>query len=251
MRWVLISCFWLFLSACSRPPQPVWTSLPEPEQLLARLQENQSSYRSLDAEASVNLNIRGKSLSSQQFLLLEKPNRVRADVLTGFGQVMLQLTSDGQQLAVFVNTEKPGRFFRGPATDENIARFTNLPLPVETLVRLLLYDPPLVETQQIRVIPQANQLLLVLRNGERRQELQFDHQLRLIGCRYLAAEDLLLEIQYQQIAADGFPRHFSLILAKEETTASLQLSELKINPDLAPEKFVLKNPGNLDAEPLP
>jgi len=34
--------------------------------------------------------------------LLQKPNRLRADVLTGFGQLILQMTSDGEILSVFL-----------------------------------------------------------------------------------------------------------------------------------------------------
>lgn len=241
----------LLLSACAKPPQPVWTEMPTADQLLERLNEASGRFHSLDAEVSVSLSVHGKYLSSHQFLLVERPDRFRADVLTGFGQMVLQLTSNGKQLAVFLNTEVPGRFLRGPATDENIARFTRVPLPVASLIRLLLYDPPLIETGHSLVIPQDEKLLLTLENAERRQELLFDRQLHLVTCRYLAGDELLLEVDYQKIEKDGFPRSVRINLAKEQTNVTLHFSDLKTNVNIVPEKFVLKKPDNLKIEPLP
>ena len=251
MRPFLAILLLLFLAACAGISPPVWTSLPAAKQLLERLQESGKRFHSLEAEASVSLTSQGRHLSSQQFLLLEKPDRVRVDVLTGFGQVLLQLASDGERLSVLLNNTAPGHFFSGPATDENIARFTQLNLPVESLVRLLLYDPPLVEAVQTMVIPKEEKLLLILETAERRQELFFDHQLQLLGSRYLLGTELLLEIQYQQIAADGFPRQVVLDLAREQTRISMRFTDLKTNMTLSAEKFVLKKPEKLSEEPLP
>lgn len=241
----------LLLSACARPPQAVWTKFPTAGQLLDQLHRVSGRFRSLDAAAKVSLSVHGKRFSSQQFLLVERPDRVRADVLSGFGQPLLQLTSDGRQLAVFLNTETPGHFFRGPATDANIARFTRLPLATKSLIRLLLYDPPLIDDQQGRVEPQDGQLRLSLESSTRRQELLFDRQLRLVGCRYLAGEDLLLEVQYREIGADGYPRQMELNLVREETTATLRFADVKTNVSIAAGKFELRKPARLDVEPLP
>jgi outer membrane lipoprotein-sorting protein len=241
----------LLLTACGRPPQPVWTDLPTAAQLLERWQDAQGRYRSLDAEVRVVLTTGGKSLSSQQFLLLERPDRVRVDVVSGFGQPLLQLTSDGEQLAVFLNTSAPGRFFRGPATDENVARFTRLPLATRSLIQLLLYDPPLIEAPLATIRTQEDKLLLSLENADRRQELWFDQQLRLVACHYLAGEEPLLAVQYQQFADDGFPRRMALDLVREVTRVTLQFADLRTNLAIAPAKFVLQQPSRLEVEPLP
>jgi outer membrane lipoprotein-sorting protein len=241
----------LICASCARPPQSVWQQLPSAEQLLARVQATQGHFRSLDAEARVRLDAAGQVHSSQQFLLLERPNRVRSDLLTGFGQLVLQLASDGRELAVFVNTEAPGKFFRGPASDANLARFTRIPLPAESLVQLLLYDPPLVNALQSKVQVQEDQLLLMLDGPERRQELWFDDQLQLVASRYFSGDELLLDVRYAKLAEDGFPREMSINLAREQIRVRLRFSDVRINGIIAEEKFVLRPADGLLVEPLP
>ena len=202
----LLFLFLFLLVACARPPEPTWTEVPTADRLLQRIVETTGKVDSLDAAAKVGLTIKGKYRSTQQFLLLEKPDRLRADVLTGFGQLVLQMTSDGDELSVFLNTTVPGRFFRGAATDENLARFTRVPLSASNMVRLLLYDPPLIASQQSEVKVVDGQLILRLVADSSEQELLFDQQLRLVGSRYFARDERFLEVLFLDIDADDqFP----------------------------------------------
>lgn len=242
----------LLLASCARPPQPVWTEVPEAEQLLLRLKETTGKVYSLDGAAAVGLTVHGKHVSSQQFLLAEKPDRIRTDVLTGFGQLILQLTSDGEELAVFLNTPVPGKFYRGPASDENLARFTRVPLADEDLLRLLMYDPPLIDYLHTEVTVLEEGVVLELWNAERGQELLFDPQLQLVGCRYLTTAEPLLEVVYQKFDEnDRFPRTVRIDLPQEETRVVLRFSELQTNVAIAAERFRLKTPANLQVEALP
>jgi outer membrane lipoprotein-sorting protein len=242
----------LLLAGCARPSAPVWTELPSAETLLQRIAETTGRIDSLDAAAGVGLTINGKYRSSQQFLLVKKPDRLRADVLTGFGQLVLQLASDGEELSVFLNTTVPGRFLRGPATDENLARFTQVPLSIKNMVRLLLYDPPLIAYQQHEVKVSDGQLLLRLVADTQEQELVFDAQLRLVGCRYFLQTERFLEVRFLQLdAADQFPLRVQIELPAEQTTLTLTFSELLTNVSIADERFRLSQPANILLEPLP
>ncbi|NOY13157.1 MAG: DUF4292 domain-containing protein [Deltaproteobacteria bacterium] len=248
--------FWLLLlsllAACARPPQPVWTELPSAETLLQHLAVTTGQVRSLDAVATVSLNVKGKVFSSQQFLLVEKPDHLRADVLTGFGQLILQLTTDGEQLAVFMNAGVPGHFYRGPATAENLARFTHIPLATRDMVRLLLYDPPLIDFQHSEVTVTDGTLVLRLTNPERRQELLFNEKLQLIGYRYFSAGQTLLEVAYQRFTEEThFPRTIRINLAAEKTRAVIKFSELQINIEIQPDRFRLKKPAKIPVEAFP
>ena len=252
LRCVLILL--LFLTAsCARPPEPVWTKVPTAADLLQRLDETTGKVASLDTAASVSLTIDGKYLSSQQFLLVEQPNRLRVDVLTGFGQLILQLTSDGEELAVFLNTTVPGRFFRGAASDENLARFTRLPLSASRMVRLLLYSPSLIAYRQSEVsVVDEGKLKLRLIGETREQELLFDQQLHLIGCRYLAHAELFLGVQYLKLDADDqFPRRIQIELPAEKTRLAFNFTELKTNVGIDSALFRLKKPANIPVEVLP
>ncbi len=252
MRKLLWGLLLLILAACAKPPQPVWTERPAPGQLLQRLEKITGQVDSIDGAAKVGLNVAGKYYSSQQFLLAEKPDRLRADALTGFGQLIFQLTTNGEELRVFLNTSVPGHFYRGPASYENLSRFTRLPLPAAELLRLLMYDPALIDYREAAVSSAEDGLLLKIWNPLRSQELLFDSQLQLIGCRYLAAGEVLLDVRYAKFTFENpFPRRIEIELPKENTRVSVKFSELALNVPIAAERFFLKQPENLLPEPLP
>lgn len=252
MRPVVLLLLVLSLAACARPVKPVWTELPTAETLLQSLAATTGQVRSLDGAATVSLTVNDKFFSSQQFLLVEKPDRLRTDVLTGFGQLILQLTSNGEELSVFTNTSVPGRFYRGPATPENLIRFTRIPLATKDMVRLLLYDPPLIGFQKTAVVADNGELLLTLSNPEIIQELRFNPQLQLVGCRYYTEDKKLLEVLYEKIDKEElFPRTLRLDVAAEKTKAVIKFSELQLNVEIPPDRFRLQKPDNLQVEVLP
>ncbi|MCK4691523.1 MAG: DUF4292 domain-containing protein [Desulfuromonadales bacterium] len=251
MSRLFIGLLLVVVTACARPPQVTWTELPTVEFLLTSLADTTGQVHSLDSTAKVSMTVKGKFFSSQQFLLVEKPDRLRADVLTGFGQLILQLTADGQELSVFMHTTVPGRFLRGPATAENLARFTRVPLATEDMVRLLLYEPPLITYQQAEVSAEGNTLLLRLNNQKFRQELLFDRYLRFVGCRYFSQEGIFLEVLYDKFnERDAFPQKIQIKLAEEDTKVVFKFSDLQTNVRIEPERFTLEIPAQITVEPI-
>ena len=251
MRW-LIFFLLVLLTGCIRPPEPVWTEIPTAEQLLTKLASESGRYSSLDGVASVSLTTGDKYFSSQQFLLLQKPDRLRTDVLTGFGQLILQMTSDGEILSVFLNNTVPGRFLRGPASYENIFRFVRVPLAIEDLLTLLLYDPPLIVHQHSRVELSSETLTLILSGSDNRQELLFDRQLQVIGCRYFSSGEKYLSVDYQRFSEENkFPHTIKIAMPLEQTQVKVKFSELKVNMSIDIDQFQLKQPANIPIETLP
>lgn len=251
MRWLL--CFIIVaMTGCAPAPDSRWQELPQAEILLARILENTGRYSSLDTEAGVDLTVKGKYYPSQQFLLLERPNRLRADVLTGFGQLILQMASDGRDMAVFLNTTVPGRYYYGSASYENITRFVQIPLKTSDLLALLLYDPPLIAYTQKDVSLVDGQAKLVLSASSSRQELFFNAQLALVGCNYFVEDELVLSVTYKKIAEEGmFPRKVEIEIPDEGTRVVLNYSKLKLNAQIAPAQFKLDQPKSSTAEFLP
>ncbi len=251
MRWLFLFLL-ILLTGCIRPADPVWTTLPTADQLLTRMASDSGQYLSLDGAAGVSLQSGDKYYSTQQFLLLEKPNRLRADVLTGFGQLVLQMTSDGDVLSVLLNTSVPGRFLRGPASYENIVRFSRVPLKVEDLLKLLLYDPPVTAYQHSSVEMSADALMLVLSGSDQRQELLFDRQLQLIGCRYYSGGKKYLSVDYQKFSEkDQFPYTIEIAMPLEQTRVKMKFSELRVNGGIDIAQFSLEKPVNIPLETLP
>ncbi len=252
MRWLILSLF-VLLVGCIRPPDPVWTEIPTAQQLLDSLSSDSKPYTTLDAAASVALTTGEKFFSSQQFLLLQKPDRLRADVLTGFGQLVLQIASDGEILSVFLNTTVPARFLRGSASYENIYRFIKVPLAIEDLLTLLLYEPPLIVYQHSRVTVSGKNLILTLLGANNnRQELLFDQQLRVVGCRYFAAGEKYLIVDYQKFSKENqFPQLVQLAMPLEQTRVKVKFSDLKVNTRIDLARFSLKEHVNIPIEELP
>lgn len=251
MRWLsflLLVC----LAGCIHPQKPVWTDIPTAEALIDQVSMASGRFSSLDGAAKVALTAGDKYFSSQQFLLLQKPDRLRADVLTGFGQLVLQMTSDGDQLSVFLHTSVPGRFFRGPASYENIFRFVRVPLATTDLLRLLLYDPPLINYQDSSVELASEGLKLILVNSTSRQELLFDQQLHLVGCHYYRLEKEYLAVNYRDFSKDnGFPHGIKVAIPLEQTRVKVAFSELTVNKPIDIAQFHLQKPENIAVESLP
>lgn len=250
MRW-LVLCILLFISGCIQPAKPVWTVIPTAPQLLERIAVEAGRYSSLDGAAGVSLTTADKFFSSQQFFLLQRPNQFRTDVLTGFGQLILQLTSNGNELSVFLNTTVPGRFLQGPASNENLHRFTRMPLAVVDLLSLLLYRPPIIAHNKSNVEIVDGLLRLSLQDGFSEQQVFFDHRLQLVKSYYFKAEQIYLSVDYSDFAAiDGFPRTMVIEFPQEETRAKVTFTELELNGNIDAAKFQLRKPDNIELELL-
>lgn len=252
MRWLILALL-ILLSGCIHRPELVWTEIPTAQELLDSVSGNSSRYTSLDTAASVSLTTGIKYFPSQQFLLLQKPDHLRIDVLNGFGLLLLQLASDGETLSVFLNTTVPGRFFRGPASYKNLYRFIKVPLAVEDLLALLLYGPPLIIHQDSHIEVSTKVLTLTLSGyNSSRQELLFDHQFKLIGCRYFSGGEKYLVVDYQKFSKkDQFPQRIKIMLPVEKIRVKLELSELQVNATIDPARFSLKKHPNLPIEDFP
>ncbi len=251
MKWLLLLLL-LLLNACARPPEPLWTDVPPASELVEILQARAGTNSRIDTAASVSITAEGKHFSTQQFILAEQPDRVRVDALTGFGQLVMQLASDGDVLSVLLNTTSPPRFYRGSATQENFSRFVRLPLPPQLLVALLLYEPPIFDYQQARVHQRGDLLELLLVNGTFTQTFSFDGQLQLTGSKYEYHQQTRLTVDYSRFSAtDGFPRRIALHMPEEDVRLALNINELTLNGDIPAERFSLQAPENIAIEPIP
>jgi outer membrane lipoprotein-sorting protein len=251
MRWLLLVLL-LFLSACARPPEPLWTDVPAAAELLDILHARAGANSRLDTAASVSITAAGQHFSTQQFILAEQPDRVRVDALSGFGQLVMQLASDGDVLSVLLNTTSPPRFYRGTATEENFARFVRLSLPPQVLVAMLLYDPPVFDYKQARVYKRGDLLELLLVNNAFSQTFFFDGQLQLTGSNYAQHQKIILAVDYSRFSAvDGFPRRIALHMPQDDVTLAMRINELTLNGDIPAGRFYLQVPENIAIEPIP
>lgn len=237
---------------CARPPVHEWTDLPAAHTLLKRLDERSGQISRVDLEATVSINRQGRHVSSRQFLLVERPDRIRIDALTGFGQLIMQLATDGETLSVLLNTTEPPRFFTGTADDDSLARFVRLRVAADMLVPVLLHALPIMVHQQRQVTVEGSQLVLALDQEEARQLFYFDPRLQVTGMDYIRDERVLLGVRYADFSArDNFPRRIEVTMPVDEVTVSLKIADVILDPPIPAERFRLQPPPRITVEPLP
>ncbi|OEU74883.1 MAG: hypothetical protein BA869_08020 [Desulfuromonadales bacterium C00003107] len=250
-RMVLTAGLVLLLVRCV--PAPISPQLVLNERiLLQRLQANASAFNSLRGMARIRTEDPSGSASARQVLLLAKPSSLRAEVLGPFGQPLLLLSAHDGQLSVSMPREQ--RFLQGAATPQRIARFTRAAVTAEQLVRLALYDVPLIAHGDSVMTPheQGYRLLLNGVDGQR-QQLDFDAVGRLLSATYMQGEEPLLKVAYGRFDGDQqeFPRKMTVTMPEQAASFSLVYSDIELNPELATERFTLQPPAGVVSEALP
>lgn len=252
LSWLLITC-WLFLFGCrpAIPPPALPPELPSvsEEVLLQKLAYNREVFHSLKGLANIRVEFEGKTTRARQVVLIQKPARLRTEILGLFGQPALQVAVHNNQLAVHIPGES--LFLQGPATPSNLARFTLLPLGVEDLVRLVLYDVPLMPYIESSVATSAQGYELRLADAQGgAQTLIFDKRIRLVEVVYFRLGQPFLRVVYDNFPAEeaGFPRSTALFMPQRPASLMLDYSELEINASIPSERFVLKAPAGAKVE---
>jgi len=78
-------------------------------------------------------------------MFLERPSRVRFDVMTQVGPAAV-LTSDGENFQL--SDLRAGTFLYGPTCPQNIARLLGISVEAENVILLLTGDTPLIEADE-------------------------------------------------------------------------------------------------------
>lgn len=230
-------------------------SVGQEDRLWDRVRDNGRQYQSLRGLAKVQVSWQGKNASVTQVLVVETPDRFRAETLNpfGFGSPLLLMATDGRQLAVMVPGE--GRMFRGEATSRNLQRFTRVPLYLEDLVQFILYQVPVIAHDERRAYLVADgRMLLELRDGDRRrQDLYFNPSELLLETAYYEGEELTLRVRYDGFSPgeDPFPLSASLEMPGRQARASLVFSELQTNVSPEAALFLLGTPPGYEETPIP
>jgi outer membrane lipoprotein-sorting protein len=198
---------------------------------------------SVQGLAKVKVHTPENSLNATQVILAEIPGRLRAETLSPFGSPMLLLAADGEKLGVLL----PSRnlYYTGAATPANLGRFVRIPLRLDDLVSILLYQPPMINARSEEAFELLEGGWLLVRNSSpRRQELTFNPLHQLVEVNYFDRDILLLKIIYGNFTEDGdrFPRFLDIEIPEQKTTASLEFSDVAINAELRPGIFHLTPP---------
>lgn len=245
----------LLLAGCAARPVALPPGAPSASaaMLLESLAESAKAFGSLEGVAKVRINTEKRTQSVTEVLFAEKPDRLRLETLSPFGQPLLVMATDGQQIDVLVPGE--GKFYSDELSLDHLQRLTRLPLHLTDLVHLLLYQVPVIghERQSVVPVPEGGTVLTLYADGRRRQELRFDRLTRLIAAAYYRGDELLLQIEYDRFTGEGrpFPMTASLAMPAANTAATVAFSEVRTNVAIPAARFRLTPPQGLEILPFP
>lgn len=132
----------LVLSACARVSPPA-SSPPSADDALARVHATYACANAVQAGAKIDHVGQEGRVRGDLLLYAARPARLRMDVVSPFGAALATLTSDGSRFALADLRGK--RFFVGPASSCNIARFTTVAVPGHVFVDLLRGEAPVLK----------------------------------------------------------------------------------------------------------
>ena len=235
----------LALFACRSVPvtwSPLAAGDPRPALCTAALRALAAERHALRATARVLADGPGGSGFSKQLLLVERPARLRVEVIGLLEQRVLVLATDGDRYELY-RSESPG-LEEGEVHPGVLDEVAGLPLAPEAVAMLLLATPLAPEEAPSAAREDATGALSLSWPD---QTLDFDAAGRLVALAFHPGDrDVLLArwSEWRDSAGVGgaFPHRLELELFEPEARWTLDYRQVELNPQLAPELFRL-SPG--------
>jgi hypothetical protein len=236
----------LALLGCRSAPV-VWTPLgagdPRATLRVAALAALAEERHALRASGRVESEGPGGSGFSRQLLLVERPARLRIEVIGLLEQRVLVLATDGERYELY-RAESPG-LETGEVHPGVLDEAAGLPLTPDAAAALLL-AAPLAPDGPPSAAREDGAGALSLSWPD--QTLDFDAEGRLVGLAFHpGARDVLRAhwSEWRESAGAGgeFPHRLELELFEPEARFRLDYRQVELNPPLAPELFRLRPGG--------
>jgi hypothetical protein len=233
------------LLACARVPPPELQA--DPAELLTRLEAAQARVRSVRGTARVGISAPGQSGSTDAFLVAERPDRLRIEVMDFFGNVAAVLASDGERLAL--HDARSAAFYRGRPTAEAVSSLLPLALPPDELVAILCGAAPVRPGAPASVEPRDGRVVLTVGAGAEAEELALGAELAVEEARLPpggpgGAPGYALEFGlFRHHAGRRFPTEMALTAPEPRARVTLAWKgDLEVNRPSDPGLFRLDPP---------
>ena len=223
-------------------PTPLRASDPRPAALLASVTRDAATRRALRGVARLAIDGPAGAGRAKQILVLERPARLRVEVLGLLDQTLAVLVTDGARYRLVRSQDRSVE--EGPVYDALLADVAGLSVTPEQAVRLLL-GAPQGAAEQLESAAQLSDggMRLVLRSygASRREELDCDaagnvQRWALLG----AGGEPLLEARYGDRRALGgvaFAHEVELRDLRTDASVRIAWTRVELDPVLPPELF--------------
>lgn len=257
-RGLMLAAMLAGLAAGCRTPAPLLPldpTDPRPRAALAELREAAGERHALRGVARLSLDGPTGSGRAKQIIVLERPDRLRVEVLGFLNQTAAVLVADGETFHWFQHED--GSVQRGAVTPRLLERVSGLRLTPKEAVDLLLGVPAPERAADMvggALLPDGGFRVDLRAAGAGRvalQQLEFDaeHRLRRVEARG-AEGRLLWEARfddYRRLDGASFAHEIEFRTPTTGARAQLSFREVELNPKLPPDIFVLRLPGRRGA----
>ena len=227
-------------------PPPLWQS----GQLIASITQRSKEFRSVRALAQVDYAGPEGKHGFQEAVLVQQPDQLRLETLSFLGAILI-VTANAKEIIGYHPRE--GVFVRGDRTKENIRRYTQIPLDLEEVTRLLLGLPPV---QLSAPWTQEGNALIFSPNSGKRDVVTFEAQQPVPTKWERFNRDGKVELSagfgdYISTPAGLFPSkiHFEAQL-QNIMTLEIHYQEPEINTALPADLFSQQKPPNAQEVPI-
>lgn len=245
---IFLSLFFLGLAGCPKRidfgPRGEVTDAAE---LLKLVQQAEEQVISVNGESKIKVESPQGNGVVTLFIALQRPGLLHLESLDFFGRPQAVLVSDGKVFQLHQLQE--GKYYRGPASPQNISRFLPILLPPEELVALMLGQAPRIPADATSLIVNEARKLYELKliKGEVTQTLLVDPK------RYRVVESQVrgvnaYDLKFDDFAEEGgaiYPRKVQLHAPAANTKLELLYKDVKINPEADLTLYDLPPPENV------
>jgi len=254
---VLLAAASLYGCAASRPPSPQRppATLPSVAELDAALATRRSALQGLRAVARLRYTDGADTASARQAVVVERPDRVRVEVLSMLGAVFLLVTDHGQ-LTAYVRDEHT--VYRGAASPQNLARYARIGVPIDALVDLLLATPAAGDgggPADVSFDPQRGAVLLQRAGDGATYRVWFsDRALPVAAEVWDSAGDTAWRARFEAYREAGglaVATHVAVELPASAQALDVVLQDVDVNPRIDRSIFALQTPPGSRLVELP
>ncbi len=238
------------LTGCTARPAPPPAReptgpLPEAADIRAAVAARRTALRGLRAWARLQYESPEEAHRAKQLLVAERPDRLRLEVFSPFGTVFVLTAADG---ALAAYDRDSATVYRGTDSADNLRRYTDVALPVQGAVDLLLGTPPLDPAAVSTVSVDGNAIRL---RADRRD-----------GAEVIWLSPELDPLRYETQDADGrvrlratfggwtaidgvrVPTQVGFEMPASQRRLAVTLRDIEVNPSLPATVFALVTPAD-------
>lgn len=233
----------LVLTACAR--EAPRTALHEEGRrsrastaLERRLKNFEAATGSLKALAWLRIDSPERTINSDAAVVVERPDRIRVDVIDSLADVWASAGSDGQTMWLYVPGKR--KLYEGRATEAGISRLASFGLSPSHLISLLAGTPPVAADEGIEEAGSGRDRHFIFASGGLRCWLENGERGRVSRCEKPSDGGVDYEISfsdYRRAGAVEFPHSIEARFPSRDSSLSIRYREVETGGRIDPASF--------------